>query len=50
MKHKRTILVVILAFVVGGATLAEPSSGGGGPFKPCPSCKVAGGNMGNGGK
>jgi hypothetical protein len=52
MKTMRKVLAVVLGCILAGSlALADgPSTGGGGPFKPCPTCKTIPGNMGAGGK
>jgi hypothetical protein len=47
----KAVLVLILGVTLIGSSIAvaDPSPGGGGPFKPCPACRTAPGNMNNGG-
>ena len=42
MKQIKRVLAVGLGLIVlGGLSFAEPNTnGGGGPYKPCPTCRI----------
>ena len=40
MKQVKRVLAVLLGVVIlGSMGFADPSSGGGGPYKPCATCR-----------
>ena len=39
MRKKLLAVLVGIGFIVAGSGLADPSPGGGGPFKPCATCR-----------
>ncbi|NJK44602.1 MAG: hypothetical protein HC933_10235 [Pleurocapsa sp. SU_196_0] len=50
MKRVQRVLAVMLGLIVlGSASLADPGSGGGGPYKPCPTCRSSDPGSGGGG-